>query len=178
MSGAACRGGGVEACPLVVPATGARSAPIVGLIGLATATAGTGDTLIALVPPASPLDKTGNSAFSRPRLASACHRRGVTTLVVTRGRDGCLCAGEGFVGGRVRLPCGAADRRVQTSFGGNSDELFVRGNGGVHPSRCTSGGRLFRRALVGALPSRWLGSAGSDSATTIATWHQLNLLNM
>ncbi len=49
--------------------------------------------LKALVPPAHQLDKTANSAFSQPGFATALHRRGVTTLVVTGGEtDVCVLA--------------------------------------------------------------------------------------
>lgn len=66
--------------------------------------------LRALVPPAYQLDKSANSAFSHPGFADALHRRGVTTLVVTGGRDRHLRAGDGHGGGGLWFPRGAADR--------------------------------------------------------------------
>lgn len=51
------------------------------------------EPLARLVPPARTLDKPANSAFSRPGLAAALKRRGVTTLVVTGGEtDVCVLA--------------------------------------------------------------------------------------
>lgn len=104
------------------------------------------EPLARLVPPARLIDKPANSAFSRPGLAAALRRRGITTLVVTGGEtDVCVLATVMQaidLGFRVVLP---TDALCSTSDGAHDTVVDLFGARFSSQVEATTTGELLRR---------------------------------